>query len=86
MTNLIKKYIDKLTIDDIRKYSLKNDISLNQQELNFIYNTIKNDYNKLLSDNYTEILDKLKKNLSKDNYDKIVFLFHKYKKEYGYLL
>lgn len=86
MTNLIKKYIDKLTIDDIKKYSLKNGISLNQQELIFIYNTIKNDYNKLLSDNYTEILDKLKKNLSEDNYRKIEFLFYKYKKEYGYLL
>ena len=86
MTNLIKKYIDKLTIEDIKNYSLKNNIILSQQELIFIYDIIKNDYNKLLSNDYEEILDKLKNNLSTDNYYKVTNLFLKYKKEYGHLL
>lgn len=86
MNYLIKKYIDKLTINDVNNFALKNDIILNDQELSLIYNIIKNDYNKLLSKDYDKVFNKLKDNVSYSNYEKIVSLFKKYEKEYGHLL
>ena len=41
---LIENYIKNLTLNDITIFALKNNIELNNQELDFIYKTLKNDY------------------------------------------
>ena len=38
---IIKNYINNLTKNDITYFALKNDISLTDQELDFVYKTIK---------------------------------------------
>ena len=40
--NIIKNYVDKLTKEDIINYSKKEDIFLNDNEINVIYDEIKN--------------------------------------------
>ena len=83
---LIKSYINKLTIQDINNIANKNNINLNDYELNFIYNQIKNNYNDLLYGDSTNIFNELKNNVSSDNYYKIMELYTKYKQRYQSLL
>lgn len=83
---LIKNYINKLTINDINGLAIKNNINLNDSELNFIYNKIKNNYNELLYNDSTNIFNELKNNVSNDNYLKIKELFTTYKNKYQSLL
>ena len=83
---LIKNYINKLTINDVNSLAIKNDINLSNDELNFIYNIIKNNYNDLLYGDSTYIFNELKNNVSSDNYSKIKELFNTYKQKYQSLL
>ena len=45
---LIINYINKLTRDDVINYLNKENIEYNSQELDLIFNTIKNDYETIL--------------------------------------
>lgn len=83
---LIKNYINKLTINDISSMAIKNNINLNNKELNFVYNKIKNNYNDLLYGDPTNIFNELKNNVSENNYCKIKELFNTYKQKYQSLL
>ena len=83
---LLKNYVNKLSINDINDFAVKNDIVLNKDELNTIYDIIKNDYDELLYGNSDNVFNKLKSNVSSDNYDKIINLFFLYKKKYAQLL
>ena len=83
---LIKNYINKLTINDINSLAIKNNIYLDDLELNFVYNKIKNNYNDLLYGDSTYIFNELKNNVSENNYFKIKELFNTYKQKYQSLL
>lgn len=83
---LIKNYINKLTINDVNSLAIKNDINLNNDELNFVYDKIKNNYNDLLYGDYAYIFNELKNNVSENNYYKIKELFDTYKQKYQSLL
>ena len=83
---LIRNYINKLTIDDINSVALKNNINLNDNELNYICNQVKNNYENLLYGDSTNIFNDLKENVSSDNYLKIKSLFDTYMQKYQSLL
>jgi len=48
--NLIINYIKNLNKNDILNFGLKNNINLNDKEIDYIYNIIKNNYLDLLSE------------------------------------
>ncbi len=83
---LLKNYINNLKKEDINAFALNNNITLSNEELDIIYDTIKNDYSNLLYGNHDEVFEKLKNKVSTDNYDKIIDLFFEYKKKYAYFL
>ena len=83
---LIKNYINKLSINDVNKMAINHDINLNNQELNFVYNQIKDNYDVLLYGNPDFIFNELKNNVSNENYLKIKDLFNEYKQKYQSLL
>lgn len=86
MNSLIGQYVNKLTINNINDFALKNNINLSENELNVLLNVAKNHYREVLNGNDLEVINYLKDNLSKDNYDKIISLYNKYKNKYqGYL-
>ena len=70
----IKSYIKSLTKDDIKMYAKKNNIILNDNELNFIYNNIKNNYEDILS-NPKKYLELVKNNTTPSTYNKIYELY-----------
>lgn len=71
---IIKSYIKNLTKQDIVNYSLKNNISLTNYELDYIYNNIKNNYKDILN-NPTTYLNEIQNNVSTTTYNKIYELY-----------
>ena len=74
---ILENYLKKLTKKDIELFATKNNIFLNNQELDYIFNIIKNNYKILLSPNYDLIFQ------NENNYN----LFLDYRNKYqNYLI
>ncbi len=85
MKSLIGNYVEKLSIDKLKEFGIKNDIHVSDTELEFIFKMIKNDWKDILNDE-APYLDKLKDNVNPIDYEKIKNLVIYYKKRYkGYL-
>ena len=79
---IIKNYINNLTKNDIVYFGLKNKNQLNNQELDYIYKIIKNNYKDLLDNNYEYIFEDGKNYISQENYKKICNLFLDYRNKF----
>ena len=85
MKSLLKNYINLLTLDKLKDFSIRNDINLNDDELNYILNLIKENFDDILI-NDEKYLDDIKENINETEFTKIKDLFYYYKKRYkGYL-
>lgn len=86
MNSLIGQYVNKLTINNINDFAVKNNINLNENELNVLLNVAKNHYRDVLDGNDSNVIIYLKDNLSTENYNKVISLYNEYKNKYqGYL-
>ena len=77
-----KYFNDDNYIADKMKLALKNDIHLSDNELDYLYLTLKKEYKILLSDDYQVVFDKAKSNLSDVNLQKLLNLYLVYRKMY----
>ncbi|MEF2689831.1 MAG: hypothetical protein U0N10_00275 [Bacilli bacterium] len=77
--NIIKNYVDKLTKEDIINYSKKEDIFLNDNEINVIYDEIKNKWKQLYNGN-TRVITDLENKINNKAYNKLIDLYNTYKK------
>lgn len=77
--NIIKNYVDKLTKEDIINYSKKEDIFLNDNEINVIYYEIKNKWKQLYNGN-TRVITNLENKINNKAYNKLIDLYNTYKK------
>ena len=75
---MLYQYINKVKKDDIIKYCLKQKIDITNNELDIIYNYIKNDYVRII-DNPIEVIDEIKDKINNNLYNKIIELYDKYK-------
>lgn len=76
---IIKKYINKLTKQDIINYAHKENISLSNQEIDIIYKYIKTRYNDFFYNDANLLLQEIKPQVSKNTYNKIIELYNQYK-------
>lgn len=79
MLNLIEPYINNITKNDINDFALRNNINLNSNELDFIYNFIKTRYKEVLNNPNNFSLTRYKNNFSNENFIKINGLVNRYK-------
>lgn len=86
MYNVIKNYIDGMSISNFNKIALNNDIVFSYEELSFAYEFIKNNWFIILSDIDNFNMESYKDKFSKENYDKISRLFNDLYNKYGILL
>lgn len=85
MKNLIENYISKLTIETLDEFGKKNNISLNNNELNYLLNYVKNNINEILV-NDTNALKDIEQNIRNEEFIKIKKLYLNYKSKYkGYI-
>ena len=86
MKCLIKNYVDKLTIDKLKEFALKNDIYLSENEFEYLLDLIKNNFEDILVQE-NKYLDLVKENVNHEAFIKIRELFLYYKNRYkGYLI
>lgn len=79
---LIKHYVDKITINDVYNFAIKENVKLNDYEANIIYSYIKNDWKEIIFNDYKPILEKVKPKLNTETYLKIEELIIKFKNKY----
>lgn len=76
---LISEYVKRLKKDDIQKFALNQGISLDIDELDIIYNHVKNDYKTFIYGNPRPILDQVKTEVKPLTYNKIENLYKQFK-------
>lgn len=79
---LIQKYVDMLSKDDIIKFARINNVELNNNEVDIIYNVIKKEWKTIVYEDYRGVLDKYRCNFSVDKLNKIENLIILYKDKY----
>ena len=81
MIELIKKYINNIRKEHIINFSIKNNINLNNEEVDTIYYVLNNELDELIN-NTNNILSKYENNFSVENFKKIKELTFMYKERY----
>lgn len=79
----IKKYVDMLTKEDILKFASLNNVELSSNEVDIIYNVIKNEWKTIVFDDYRIILNKYKNNFPVEKLKKIEDLILLYKNKFN---
>lgn len=77
---LLKNYISKLTKEDIINYLSKECVAASNEEIDMIYNAIKNDYEEILNTNFMSYISNYKLNFNAELYKKIIEKYNQYKK------
>lgn len=86
MMMFAEMYINNMTMEQLNEMALSNDIKLSNDELEFSFNFIKNNWKEVLTNHEDFDLGKYKNNFSDENYKKIEELINVLKKQYGHLL
>jgi hypothetical protein len=74
----ISQYISRLTKEDVKQFAIKNNIYLNDQELDIIYQNLKEHWETVLYGNPTPLFKQLKTKLSTESYQKGITLYEYY--------
>ena len=86
MISYIKEYVESLDKDKLNNLLKKNNISLNDDELNIIYNHVKNDWYDFIYEDPTPILNDIENHINKDSYGKLFEAYKKAKEKYSIYL
>ena len=76
---LIQEYVNRLTKNDIERFSIKQGIILDKDEIDIIYKYIKSNYKTIIYGNPKDILLEIKSIVSELTYSKIENLYMKFK-------
>lgn len=86
MYDIINRFIDKMSTNDIKDFALKNNINLSDDETKFIYMFLKKNWQELLGNPNSLIMDHYRNEFSDENFNKINNLVEYYRGQYsGYL-
>lgn len=80
MNNIINNYVERLTKEDIIKFANMNNLRVTDNEINFVYSFIKNNYKTVLNNPNSFNLSLYRDKFSEDNYLFLDNLINKYKK------
>lgn len=76
---LISEYVKRLKKEDINNFALKQGVTLDKDELDLIYNHVKNDYKTFIYGNPRPILDDVKMKVKPLTCNKIETLYQQFK-------
>lgn len=82
MFNLIDRYMSRLEKEDVQNFAIKNNVSLNEEELNFTYDFVKKNWRIILSNPNTFQFEKYRNQFTEENFAKINYLIKEYIKKY----
>ncbi len=70
-----------MTIEDVKKFAIKNGIYLSEEETDFVFRFVKRNYEAIYANPNID-LSKYKGHFSEENYTKIMKLVNEYKSKY----
>ena len=79
---LISEYVNRMTLEDVNNFALKNGINLKDNEIKLIYDHIKSNWHTIVFGNPRGILDDLKEKLDSTSYQKVESLYIYFKNRY----
>lgn len=79
---LISNYIKTMTIEDIKKFAVKKNISITDKDSITIYNFLKDNYKDLYYGNIKVIKDKLEGKIDNNLYIKLISLYNEERNKY----
>jgi len=83
MFNIIERYINMMTKEDVNNFAIKKNIILSESELDFTYTFIKKNYKTFLQNPKLLDLERYKDNYTKENFSKITKVFQEYFQKYS---
>ncbi len=86
MYNLVKRYMENLSIEQVNDFATKNNVFLSENELNFTYTFVKKNWEMIFRNPNLLHLERYKEQFSPENFQKIQKLFTMYYQKYGHLL
>ena len=85
MKSLIKNYVEKLTLDELRSFGENHGINISDTEYKFILDLVQGNIDDMLN-NEDKYLNLLEQKINPEEFKKIKNLFLEYKEKYkGYL-
>ena len=82
MEYLIKEYIKKMTVDDIKNYAKKKNIEISNSDALILYSYAKNYYEDFLNGNDEYLIKELKSKLNPNTFKEAYKLYLEYKIKY----
>lgn len=82
MFNIVEKFVNKLTIEDINSFALKKNIILSEEELNFVYSFIKKNYKDILKNPNLFDINRYEDKFQNGNFEKIKKVYIEYFSKY----
>ena len=79
---LISEYVNRMSLEDVNNFALKNGIILKDNEIKLIFDHIKNNWRTIVFGNPRGILDDLKEKLDSTSYQKVETLYIYFKNLY----
>ncbi len=80
--NLIRNYVEKMSIEDVKKYASIKNINATNEEMQIVYEFIKKYYMKILKEDYNFIEKNLKPKISSNLYNRLLILLNEEKRKY----
>lgn len=82
MYDIINRYINKMSQEDIKNFALKEDVILSDDETSFIYTFLTHNWEELLSNPNALVMERYRSHFSEENYNKINNLVNYYRSKY----
>lgn len=79
---LIENYVERLTKEDVNAFGIQNGIELSNDELDIVYNHVKQNWKTIIYGNPKPILEDIKQNTNNITYQKIENLYTKFYEKY----
>ena len=82
MYNMIDKYMQNITKDDVDKFAKSKNVFLDDDELNFTYDFVKKNYKEMLKNPSLFKIDRYKNKYKGNNFEKIKKVYIEYFSKY----
>ena len=83
MRNMIKRFMNNITIDDVNNFAISKDVYLEENELIFTYEFIKKNWESILDNPQLFNIDRYKNNFKEETFSKVKKLYNEYFQQYS---
>ena len=83
MFNIIERFINNMTKDDVNNFATSKNIHLSDSELDYTYNFIKKNYKSMLQNPKLFNIERYRNNYSEENFTKISKVYQEYFQKYA---